>query len=255
MNAKDAPSATLPLLLAKSLPAMVRLERLTLIISNGHTTPFESVFHQENVFLPKVVLLVVGPGCHFLLKSCPNVNTLATSSFQWLRCSRDGRGRTSIVEADKLLKAMAGPPRLMHFAMFAMWNVELLEDVLSAVPGLLSLSMECDTYQAPLSRRLPILAQFANLQYLALPPVFNLNVNGFAPPWGRNADEDPTTIELVCRQHEIASILAARKVFSACKSLHVLWLGDDTKAEIVRSNNADVGNIIWTEGEREKLCE
>jgi Leucine-rich repeat (LRR) protein len=237
---------------------MIRLEKLELFIPEYHTFPFEAAFRQENVFLPRVDFLVVGPYSDFVVPLCPNVTTIATSSLQWLHCKRSNEGELPSEHSLRLIEVLGGASKLTHLAMFEWWNVGLLEATLVAVPDLSSLSMECSSYHDRLMELLPILSRFNNLQYLALTSAFSLKVTNFQPPWCGNAYYGPNGDQLrqrVGEEREKATKLVVQMVFPVCRKLKVLWIGGRQRAEVRRTEEGDVAGITWTAGVRQNHCE
>lgn len=237
---------------------MGRLERLEFFIPEYHTLPFEVAFRQEKVFLPRVDFLAVGPYSEFMVPLCPNFKTLATSSLQWLQCTRGNQGDTPREHSLRLIEAAGGTSKLTHFAMFEWWNLRLLETILVALPNLSSLSMECSKYSDGLTKLLPILSRFNSLQYLALASAFSLKVTCFQPPWCGNAYHGPDGGQMrqrVEKEREKATNIVVQMVFPACRKLKVLWIGDRQRAEVRRTKEGDMAGVTWTEGTRQKLCE
>lgn len=237
---------------------MDRLEKLELFIPEYHTSQFEAAFRQVKVSLPRVDFLAVGPYSEFVVSLCPNVTTLATSSLQWLHCKRGNQGDIPREHSLRLIEAAGGTSKLTHLAMFEWWNFTLLETILVAVPNLSSLSMECSNYSEGLTKLLPILSRFNNLQYLALASAFSLKVTCFQPPWCGNAYYGPNGDQMrqrVGEEREKATKIVVQMVFPVCRKLKVLWIGDRQRTEVRRSHSGDVAGGTWTEETRQKLCE
>jgi len=240
---------------------MTRLERLKLFIPEYHTSHFEAPFRQEIVFLPRVDYLAVGPYSDFVVPLCPNVTTVATSSYQWLHFNWGREEKLGIPKeySLRLIKAAGGASKLTHLAMYQRWNVGHLEAILAAAPGLSSLSMECNRYSDDFTELLPILSRFKNLQSLALASVFCLRVIDFEPPRCLGFYDGPGGVQLCQRiadEQEKATKLVVEMVFPVCRNLEVLWIiQDKQKAKVRRFENGDVAGVTWTEGTLKDLCE
>lgn len=229
---------------------MTRLEKLELFIPDDHTSPFEVAFRQENVVLPRIGILAVGPFSEFMVPLCPNVTTIGTSSIRWMYCRASNEVTARREHVHRLIEAAGGAPKLTHFGMFEWWKVKTLEAILVAIPGLSSLSMEHSNFDDELTAMLLVLSRFSNLQYLALACNFSHRVTTFLPPWCEDADYGPDGHILhrrVKKEREKVKKMVVRTVLPVCRKLKVLWIGDWQKAEVRRSESGDVAGVTWTE--------
>lgn len=128
----------------------------------------------------------------------------------------------------------------------------MLEQVLNAMPQLSSLAMTGIYYRHDLAMLIPILSRFEHLETLALAGAKHLWI-GFNPSWSwggckHRLRSSPRIRERVDEERREANYKAARMCFGACKALEVLWIGDGTKATVVRDADGDVAVVDVVEG-------
>lgn len=233
---------------------MNQLEKLELIVPGHHATSFAEDFAKEQVTFPKVHTLVISPFCDCAVKSCPNLKTIATGSWNWSSMTRDR------YKGDKhtfdLIKAAGTAPQLNNLYLLVRWDVPLLEAVLVAVPNIKNFVMGDGPYKARIADLKPILSRFKNLERLVLAEAVNIRV-GFNPPRCGNILMGPNgaavTRRIVANQIE-AEEKAATMLASVCKSLKELWVGKSCRVEVVREADGSTDKLVWHRGEtRERL--
>jgi hypothetical protein len=104
-----------------------------------------------------------------------------------------------------------------------------------------------DFSNPPWQELLPILSQFTNLQYLALPDTASLGV-GFNPPGCGNAYMGPGGEEYrqqVKEEGRRYTVEVVDMVFPACPALRDLWIGDWTHVEAQRTQNGSIASLLW----------
>lgn len=237
-DADPDPPRALPSRLAKVFPSMRRLEKAALILPIDHTDLFRDAFEQASVVLPSIRTLVLGPNVDWIVSMCPNVSAISTSDWDWLYAwmSEDGKRNPS----RDLITAAGSAQKLQLFEMKA-GDLKKLEAIHDALPNLQKLALTL-RLEPSLKACLPILSKFSNLEVLTLAAAHELNV-GFYPPDCGNAYLGPNGQARLqrdrteCRKAEERVALMA---FKSCTRLNVLWIGDRTRATVVRDTSGAV---------------
>ncbi|KAH7149004.1 hypothetical protein B0J13DRAFT_674240 [Dactylonectria estremocensis] len=177
----DTPPKELAHLVAKPLKSMPNLERLEWIRpSEGQEVKrvFEETFVEDNVQLPTIRSLSLGPNMHFLVRFCPTLESLTTSG---------GRVWHFVpVEMEhNFVRAAVGALNLKDFGMRASWSKRLLGLVLENVPQVETLHIDGDIENMEhmvrnsgdkLRALARILARFRNISRIWLPDSASLDL-------------------------------------------------------------------------------
>ncbi|KAL8785819.1 MAG: hypothetical protein Q9213_003126 [Squamulea squamosa] len=246
------PPKRFPQTLLEVLTSLGNIKRLILAIPEHHTEVFRKTFNKSKPSFPSVRNLVLGPHMDWIIAMCPNVTTVSSYDWRWLRFNVDGK--YSNRHSADLIKSAGQAKMLRHFEMQERWSWELLEAVYEAMPMIQSLAMPVGGSRDGIDILLPTLSRFRHLTSLVLPDASSLNV-GFDPPWCGNAYMGPGGQELARRvetERKQAEEMIARMVSGQMPKLEELWVGDHSKADITRTNTGGVGAISWSYGHREQ---
>lgn len=85
--------------------------------------------------------------------------------------------------------------------------------------------------------KLTALSRFENLERLDITGSSEL---GFEIDWRGN-----TYMGLRCKMED----MVARAAFSSCASLKEVWVGECSKAQVVRGKDGNIDKVIWSRGE------
>lgn len=109
---------------------MRRLENLELAIPEYHTDNFADVFDEASLCLPNVKKLVLGSYNDFMVKHCPNVETISSNGWVFLHSSRGTSSSTSPYipkNATRLVEKAGDASKLTYFEMSQWWTAAQLE--------------------------------------------------------------------------------------------------------------------------------
>ncbi|KAL6804915.1 hypothetical protein GGI42DRAFT_323178 [Trichoderma sp. SZMC 28013] len=124
------PGDDIPELFADVLTLMHNLERIDWRVPAESAEYFEVVFSERSLSLPSVIHLVPSQSSFYLIPMCPNLRVLEAS--------------VSRSTQESLLESASKVPSIQSLKFDAghMWSVPLLSDLLTAMPNLVSLSLE-----------------------------------------------------------------------------------------------------------------
>ena len=228
------------------LPAMQKLKNLVLIIPEFQTEAFRRAFENSTLQLPTIQTLVLSPHTEWIIPMCPNVRIVSTNSYPWLHSIVGGNYRHR--HSFDLVRAAGRAAKLHHFEMSAWWNQRLLWAIRKAMPDIESLAMPGGRYDDGIAALLPILAHFRSLKTLVLAGAGDLHVD-FDPPrcgnayMGSGGDALRRSVAEYGRQAEQR---VAEMVFGRLKGLKELWLGNCSKAMVLRDVVGSDDEIFWS---------
>ena len=239
--------------LADVLRKLERIHDLTLNIPEYHTEVFRKAFQKTNVTLPCVKTLVLGPHMDWVIAMCPNVERISSGG-NWLHSNVDGdyKHRHSF----ELVRSAGTASNLKHLEVFEWWSEEHLDWVLQYTPWIESLAMPGGNYSSSIRKLLPTLSRLTNLKSLVLADASSLHV-GFDPPGCGNCYMGPGGEQYrlqVAAEGRRATERVARTVFARLRTLKELWVGDYSKAVVVRTASGAVEEVVWTYGHRLRTC-
>ena len=238
--------------LAAQLRRMINLEKLVFDIQERHTEAFATELMASGTNLPKVRHLVIGPFCHFVISACPNVETVATvnhwGSFEWPEAPKNAIR----IHTKSLIESLKDASNIHRLKLHESWNIQILEAIYGAVPRLQSLALASPTPYSdlPITGFPSALSKFENLRQLILPAAWLLDV-GFFPPecvnfyMNPDGSEIEEVVAMVDQEQREAEIKVLDMVAPVCPSLRELWIGNDTRAEIVRNANGRYLSTVW----------
>ena len=248
---KQEPPKALVSQLASQIGRMTELEKLVLVIPEFYTDIFASEFISRNISLPGVHTLAVGPFCDFALRMCPNVQRVSSNGYRWLHSRRaDYMAREHTLA---LIKAAGDATNVTDLEIMEHWNVPQVQAILETIPDLPSLTLG-GAYYAPIADFVPVLSQFDKLKRLALADASDLGVD-FDPPWCGNAymdengNDDTEFIAYINAQGKEAEAKVLTMIAPLCRNLTELWVGDYSRAEIIRDANAEFVDVVWHRGD------
>ena len=251
---KHPPPVELAPALANLLTRMPKLEKLVLVIPEHHIDDFADAFARATFTLPRVHTLVVGTFCDFAVQLCPNATTISNNGWSWLHTKA---GKSSGQEHTRaLIKAAGRAPKIANLELMNWWTIDLVEAIHEAVPYIPRLSLDGGSYQGGIAHFIPTLSRFKRLEFLALANAHALGV-GFSPPRCGNAYMGPHGKEVrerVNHQRQQAEMRVAKMVGPACPVLKELWIGDQTRVEVVRNDDGSFKDVVFHRGlKRERV--
>ena len=225
------------------------------MIPEHHATIFSTEIAKAGFKLLTVRTLVVGPFCDFAVSLCPNVNTISSNGWNWLHT--ESSNRSAHAHTRQLIAAMGEvAATVMRFEMMEWWTVDLVEALHDNLPNLLKLSLDGGSYRGGIAAFIPVLSRFERLEYLALADPSKLGV-GFEPSWCGNAYMGPhgnEVRELVRRERKEAEAKVANMVAPACANLKELWIGEQTRVEVLRDEQTGFKDVLLDRnGKREQV--
>jgi hypothetical protein len=116
--------------LLRTLQNMKMLENLELDIPEYHTDAFADVFDEANLSLPSVKKLVLGSYNDFMVKHCPNVETISSNGWVFLHSKRGvafPADSNHPEHASMLVGKAAEASKLTYFEMSQLWTAAQLE--------------------------------------------------------------------------------------------------------------------------------
>ena len=242
----------LSLQLALILCKMAKLETILIDIPDRLAECCREVFEGLNVRLHSVQYLIMGPCTEWILRLCPNVQEISTCNL-WLNSQPEGNSKRQ--HSFDLIKAAGEEGRLQHFEMNERWHPELLEAVVEAMPNISSLAITGTFFLGRFKASLSVLGGLGDLRTVATPRAAQLDV-GFNPPRCGNAYHGDHGRQLrvqVEKERREANHRVARMIFSACRQLETLWIGDTDRATVIRSSDGTVLRTFVEPGERGSL--
>jgi hypothetical protein len=122
------PPASQDYRLLKVLNSMKKLETIDLNIPKYHAEDFANVFDEADLHLPNIKTLIVAQHNDFIVRHCPNVETITSNGYSFLNPMRIRR-RTpeSPVSTDNLITSAGQAKSLSYFEMSQFWRVGQLE--------------------------------------------------------------------------------------------------------------------------------
>lgn len=229
---------------------MQKLEKLVLIIPEHHTAIFASEIAKAEFTLPAARTLVFGPFCDFVIQLCPNVTTIAGN--RWARLQTKLVNPSEREHTRDLITAAGKAANVTSLEIMERWRVELVEAIHEALPQLTKLALHGGSYKGGIAAFVPALSRFNYLESLALADVYALGV-GFHPPTCGNVYRGPRGKEVrerVGKECREAEERVARMVAPVCSRLDKLWIGDTTRAEVLRDADGSFRSVVWHRGER-----
>lgn len=109
---------------------MKQLENLELAIPEYHTDSFADIFEEADLLLPKIKKLVLGPYNDFMIKHCPNVETISSNGWVFSHSTRKepSSGNPNILDnASRLVEKAGEASKLTYFEMSHWWSAAQLE--------------------------------------------------------------------------------------------------------------------------------
>ena len=251
---KHPPPVELAPALANLLTRMPKLEKLVLVIPEHHTNDFADAFARAKITLSGVHTLVVGTFCDFAVPLCHNVTTISNNGWSWLHTEA---GKSSGQEHTRaLIKAAGRAPKISNLQLMNWWTIDLVKAIHEALPYLPRLTLDGGSYQGGVATFIPLLSRFERLEFLALADACALGV-GFTPPRCGNVYMGPHGKEVRKRvndQRQQAEMRVAKMVAPACPVLKELWIGDQTRVEVVRDDDGSFKDVVFHRGrKREKV--
>ncbi|KAL8850393.1 MAG: hypothetical protein Q9221_004625 [Calogaya cf. arnoldii] len=236
--------------LIDTLSSLSKLKNLSLIIPDHHTEIFRTTFEASSASFQSVRTLVLGPHMDWIIAKCPNVEVISSCGWRWLRSNVNGKdGQQHITD---LIEAAGRAKHLRHFEMYDRWSDARVKAVYQSMTGIESLAMPGAHQQDSVETLLPILSRFRDLRTLALANAWDLGV-GFNPPICGNVYFGPDgqrVREAVKRERVEAEKRVAQMAFTMLPKLEELWIGDSSRATVVRT---DFDNeLSWMETPRPK---
>jgi hypothetical protein len=128
------PPPQLIALLGDVLESMDSLEKIKYHIPKEHTHHFEQAFRARKLVLPSVKHLEPSPWCHYLVRMCPNLETLA-NGHGWYHGSLPGESGRGFRWAFEFIQSTVSTPKLKRFSMEGGdegWSPELLSGMSAA---------------------------------------------------------------------------------------------------------------------------
>ena len=108
--------------LAVFIKSIQKLGRLVFVVPEDHAEVFALQFAKDNILLPQVETLFIGPRCEFAIKLCPNIKAIATREWRWM-CRAD----VDRIPTENLLKAIESAENLTQIKITEIWSVSLLK--------------------------------------------------------------------------------------------------------------------------------
>jgi hypothetical protein len=125
---EDFPPDNLSYRLLKLLHRLTRLESLHFNLPEFATDSFGEAFNDENLSLPGVKTVVVGSFNDFIIKHCPNVETVASNGWVFLYSKRGQSCELGKPKhAENFIISAGQASKLLHFEMSQSWQVEQLQ--------------------------------------------------------------------------------------------------------------------------------
>ncbi|KAL8813522.1 MAG: hypothetical protein Q9200_000196 [Gallowayella weberi] len=239
------PPERFPRKLLEVLTRLANVEHLILILPEYHTKVFKNTFNKSNPSFPNVRTLVLGMHMDWIIAMCPNVTTILGHTMY---------GGFSRPNGANLIKFAGQAKTLRHFEMEQWWSREHLQDVYEVMPMIQSLALTFGASPYGLEGLLPTLSRFKNLMSLVLVDATWLLVV-FGSPGLPEAYMGPGGEELALQietDRNRAEETVARMVFVNVPKLEELWVGEHSKANIIRTDTGKVGQISWTDDSRQK---
>jgi hypothetical protein len=109
---------------------MKQLENLELAIPEYHTDNFADVFDEANLSLPKVKRLVLGSFNDFMIKHCPNVETISSNGWVFLHSTRSSTTSSDSSKSEnaaRLVNKAGEASKLTYFEMSQWWTAAQVE--------------------------------------------------------------------------------------------------------------------------------
>lgn len=229
------------------------LEKLVLVIPGLYNDGFASTMAESVIVLPHVRTLVVGTSCHFAVNWCPNAKTIAGGGYA--RFPPSHVSSWSKGTGTKLIRAAGTIRTVTALELIECWNADLARLTLDTLPDLQSFTMNAGIMDIPIAEFLPILPKFRKLQRLALPDVALLDV-GFHPPdcgnayWNDDGTDNLEFIAYIDAQQREAETRVATMLAPPCRNLTELWVGNYSRAEILRDTDGNYTDTTWHRGEK-----
>ncbi|OCL02599.1 hypothetical protein AOQ84DRAFT_392860 [Glonium stellatum] len=243
--------------LVKFLDRMPQLRKLLLYVPLPHLKALESAFEATEIMLPSVKILVFNPLCVFLMNKCPNLEVASVHMPDDWVYQRPFPDSVDTVQEFKvtLINALRSTKNLRRFEAKGPWHMNDLHALTTVAPKLQWLEMRGGWYvhEVDLLTSLAALSQFKNLERLDLADAYQLGL-GFNPPRCGNAYMGPGGAGVrkqVEEDRKKTEEIAARAAFSSCTSLKEVWVGELSKARVIRGEGGHRDEIIWSRGKQE----
>jgi hypothetical protein len=101
---------------------MPKLSKLHLSIPREHMEDFADVFEEASLSLPNIKTLVLGHFDDFIIKHCPNVQTISTDGRHFQRSHK-----LELEPYTELIKESSKAEKLTYFEMSHLWRCAQLE--------------------------------------------------------------------------------------------------------------------------------
>jgi len=242
----------LAVVLAKISSTSLRLAKVFVLIDEDCAKHFEACFVRHNLLFPTVQTLAVSPYNDYMLKHCPNVETLSGDQ-NWQFTTK---GYLTREHSLRLMRGAASLPKLKYFMVEECWTETLFDALYREIPNIEILTIsDIRTYQMPFERFAFHMSRFHHINDLHIPSASALNV-GFEPPEVVypgieciNLEDIALAeqVEMECREVEERT---AAILFNQCLSLKRLSFGEYTM--VAREEHSHgVGKrqkLIWSRG-------
>lgn len=236
--------------LLDTLLSLIKLKNLTLVIPDYHTDIFRTTFEASSASFQSVRTLVLGPHMDWIIAKCPNVEVISTCGWRWLHSA--GNCKYNHQHSTDLIEAAGKAKRLRHIETYDYLSEARLKAVYQVIARIESLAIPLGRYQNGIETLLPTLSRFGNLKTLALAHAADLKV-GFNPPYCDAAYFGPNGQMIrkwVEKKRVDAGERVAQMAFAMLPALEELWLGDSSRATVVRT---DFDNeVSWMHTPRRK---
>ena len=211
------------------------------VIPDSYIKNFADSVSRANLVLPNVDTLIVGSSCGIATSLCPNISTLAqahshASIFMIHRKKIDFFGTQSISSNVTTLKLNQD------------WSPDLLRRTLRLFPSVKSLSeVKPKVPEYSMHDLIPHLKPFEHLDSLALAS------SGLLMGWPSiDYTDEMNAINLarIALEERVAGL-----VIPSCSKLRELWIGPETRVEIVEEANRHEVQWNWFRGGKREESE
>ena len=228
------PPLELPWRLLALLSRLPRLRKLMIVIPDSYFKNFADPISRANLVLPNVDTLIVGPSCGIATSLCPNTSTLAqahphVSSIMIHRKQMDFFGTQSV------------SPNVTTLKLNQDWSPDLLRRTVRLFPSVKSLSeVKPKVPEYSMHDLIPHLKPFEHLESLALASSGRLMGS---PSIDYTYEMNEISLARIVSEERVAGL-----VIPSCSKLRELWIGLETRVEIVEEANRHEVQWNWFRG-------
>lgn len=101
---------------------MPKLSKLHLSVAMEYVEDFTNVFEEASLTLPNIKTLVIGRFNDFIIRHCPNVQTISTNGYSF-----QGADKFKLDLSSHLINEASKPVHLTYFEMNLIWRTGKLE--------------------------------------------------------------------------------------------------------------------------------